>query len=261
MECPVGGTPLPLGDLDHQTFMEVAAGRDADWDDNVTASEHATLYCVASGCRYCGKELFNCVKPKGSFNWVDLRLQAGLELVFFEPCVPVVSLTFASYEKMMHCWDMLEKCLATPMRVWWSKACRAGSPRTVDETVFVDDRSREDYYHYLRGEWGYDDCTMVIMPRELHNPIQGRWVDHTLVLELRRLLGCLPPQLFQRVVSALDSKSVAQCELVPVFALQRWLDERERVLDGCQWQDFKLKSSGADDLDGFHPLDVTSVVS
>lgn len=265
MHCPVGGTPLPVEALDFQSLVDMAERGETPSDYDVTWSEHAELYCVASGCRYCGKELLGCVKPKGAFNWIDLRIQAGLELEFLEPCIPVLSLSFASYEKMMQCWGILQSGLAASMRVWWSKPCLAGSPRS-DPSVYFDDGS-DEYRAYIdsllckwRSKWSYGECTMLIVPRELYNPIKGRWTDQILVLEIRRLLGCLQEDWFAAVVGTLEWKSLAQCELVPVSKLELWLGERQRILDGCDWEDFTVRNDGQDDMGSFHPLDGSYVV-
>jgi len=215
MECPVGVTPC-----------EEASGRQSV-DVDVSPTEFAQLGCVASGCRYCGNEFSNCMRPRGEHPWIDVGRQTGAEVTLGRLSQPVLLLSFASEGDRKSTWPYLLGQLGLGSAVVWSECCTAGLPCSGRQSGGVASDIVKAY--------GTNRCSMMIIPSML--PFAGVWTDEMLVLELRSWLGCLHGDGYARVMERVIRWT---CEFVPLVELKRWEDGRKRVIDGS----WKVNVSG-----------------
>lgn len=216
----MGGTPL--------CFAREGPGVVA-LDCDVTSSEYANLQCVASGCRNCGCELWNAVRPRGNNPFLSLHQQYGEFLTFTQPSMVVLSFLFASPEERFSCWLAIADRVEVPFEAYWSLECRAGLPWS--EAVGDDRRSQQQRLeddHRIREQYGTGKCAMVLKP-QLVQPFVGVWSDQVAALYLQRLLGVWERPLWEEVIGTVVEQA---CEFVPLVDVPQWEAGRERVFAG-----------------------------
>lgn len=197
-------------------------------DSVVPRSQYAGLDCVACNCVLCGKEFRKCVSPRGDFPDFSLFQHHGMGWHLAGRSIPLLVLPFYSREAIESFLQDLRSTVVVRTHAWWSTQCFAGRPRS---SCLQGTNPHQQGYHLFsqtKGEW----CMFLML--EAPGGLDGFWTDQVVMLEVRRLLGCLSDVDFVKRMRPVGNG--ASGELVPHDHLRHWMDGREEVLQKCEYE-------------------------